>query len=195
MIAVIDYGAGNTASVTNVLDELSVDYKVTKSEYEICDAEKIIFPGVGEASFAVKKLHMNNLFSLLKIVRKPLLGICLGMQLFCNKSDEGNIVCLGIIPVDCKQFEKGELKVPHMGWNSVKVKSGNVLFHDVPDNSFFYFAHSYYMPLNESSIASANYGIDFSAAVQKDNYFGVQFHPEKSGQAGVQLIKNFLVKC
>ncbi len=195
MIAVIDYGAGNIKSVTNVLDELKVVYNVTSRENDINKSQKIIFPGVGEASFAIRKLHLNNLFTLLRITKKPLLGICLGMQLLADKTEEGNTTCLGVIPTTCKKYESQSLKIPQMGWNKVKILKDNILFENIENDSYFYFANSYYMPINEFSIASSNYGIDFTAAIQKDNFFGIQFHPEKSGEVGIKLLKNFIEKC
>lgn len=195
MIALIDYGAGNLKSVMNTLDDLKVEYIVSAREIDINKADKIIFPGVGEASFAIRKLHLNNLFTLLRITRKPLLGICLGMQLLADKTDEGNVNCLGIIPTVCKKFDNEKLKVPQMGWNKVTFLKENKLFDEIPNESFFYFANSYYMPLNEFSIAKSKYGIDFTAAIQKENFFGVQFHPEKSGEVGIKLLKNFIEKC
>lgn len=195
MIALIDYGAGNIKSVMNALDDLKVEYVVTAREIDINKSDKIIFPGVGEASFAIRRLHLNNLFTLLRITRKPLLGICLGMQLLADKTEEGNVNCLGIIPTVCKKFDEEKLKVPQMGWNKVAIKKSSQLFDEIPDESFFYFANSYYMLENDFTIAKANYGIDFTAAIQKDNFYGVQFHPEKSGEVGIKLLKNFIEKC
>ncbi len=195
MIAVIDYGAGNTQSVTNVLDELKVEYIVTNREFDINKSSKIIFPGVGEASFAMKKLHLNNLVTMLRVTKKPFLGICLGMQLLCEKSDEGNVCCLGIIPAVSHKFDESKVKVPHMGWNKVSFKKESKLFKGITNNTYFYFANSYYVPLNDYVIASAEHGIEFASAIEKDNYFGVQFHPEKSGAAGIQLIKNYIELC
>lgn len=192
MIAVIDYGSGNIKSVTNALNDLQCEYIVTNREKEICDAGKIIFPGVGEASYAVKRLHILNLFTMLRVVNKPMLGICLGMQLLCEKSLEGNAACLGVLPGSTEIFDGKKVKVPHMGWNKVKIASASQLFKDIPDETFFYFAHSYYVPINLFTIASADYGNVFSAAVEKENYYGVQFHPEKSGKYGIQLLKNFI---
>lgn len=195
MIALIDSGAGNVASVANVLKELKADYILTKREMDICNADKIIFPGVGEASFAVRRLHILNLFNLLRIIKKPVLGICLGMQLMCEKLSEGNSTGLGIFPVETLMFDKENLKVPHMGWNSVEVTNGENLFYDIKNNEFFYYANSYYVPLNEFTIAKSNHGADFSAAIKKNNFYGVQFHPEKSGAAGIKLLKNFIELC
>lgn len=195
MIALIDYGAGNTASVANVLKEINCDFKITGSEPEICKADKIIFPGVGEASFAVKKLNMMNLFPLLKVLKKPLLGICLGMQLLCENSKEGNVSCLGVIPATVELFDSTNVKIPHMGWNQVKQTKESKLFTGIAEGENFYFAHSYYVPENEFTCAVAEYEINFTAAVEKGNYYGVQFHPEKSGAAGIKLIKNFVELC
>lgn len=195
MIALIDYGAGNTASVANVLDELKAEYKITTSERDICNAEKIIFPGVGEASFAVRKLHVLNLFTQLRIIKKPLLGICLGMQLMCETSEEGNVSCLGCFNERVKKFDESKVKVPHMGWNKVKITKESKLFEDIPDDSFFYFAHSYYVPGSEYATSLTEHGINYTTSMEKDNYYGVQFHPEKSGEKGIQIVKNFIEKC
>lgn len=192
MIALIDYGAGNTASVANALENLNAEYVLTNKESDICKAQKVIFPGVGEASFAIKQLHKSNLFNLLRIVKKPMLGICLGMQLMCEFSTEGNVACLGIIPGRVEKFDAEKTNVPHMGWNEVFQTKPSKLFEGIKDGEFFYFANSFYMPLGESTIAKTNHGIDFTAAIEKDNFFGVQFHPEKSAEAGLKLLQNFL---
>ncbi len=192
MIALIDYGAGNTASVANALKSINADYKITNSEKDICDSEKIIFPGVGEAGFTIKKLHLLNLVNLLRIMKKPLLGICVGMQVMCEKSKEGNSAGLGILPGSTDMFDPSAVKVPHMGWNRVKILKNDVLFNGIKDETYFYYANSFYVPLNDYTIASSLHGLEFSAAVKKDNYYGVQFHPEKSGEAGLKLLKNFI---
>ncbi|MGE5401868.1 MAG: imidazole glycerol phosphate synthase subunit HisH [Ignavibacteriales bacterium] len=192
MIALIDYGAGNTASVANALNELGHEYLLTNKEIEICRADKVIFPGVGEASFAIKQLHRYNLINLLRIVKRPMLGICLGMQLMCEYSTEGNVACLGIIPGTVEKFDSSLVNVPHMGWNEVIQKKESRLFRDIKDGEFFYFANSYYLPVNEFSTSTAHHGIDFTASLEKDNYYGIQFHPEKSGEAGLKLLNNFL---
>lgn len=195
MIALIDYGAGNVASVANALEELNQNYKITSNELEICGAEKVIFPGVGEASYAVKKLHMLNLFTVLRIVKKPVLGICLGMQLMADESSEGNVTCLGIFPGKAEKFNSSNVKVPHMGWNNVEIKNGSKLFNGIKNGERFYFAHSYYLPENEFATSITNHEIKFAASMEKENYYGVQFHPEKSGDAGMQLLKNFAELC
>jgi glutamine amidotransferase len=195
MIALIDYGAGNTASVANALEDIGTDFKIVKSEIPICNSDKIILPGVGEASFAMQKIHMLNLFSLLRLLKKPFLGICLGMQILCEKSKEGNVACLGIFESTVQKFDNSILNVPHMGWNKVELVKESKLFEGIPNKTDFYFANSYYVPVNNNTIASSEYGIEFSAAIEKDNFYGVQFHPEKSGEAGLKLLKNFVEKC
>jgi len=195
MIALIDYGAGNTASVANVLDELKYDYVITNREIDLINCSKIIFPGVGEASFAVKKLHMTNLFTMLRVNKKPILGICLGMQLMCSKSKEGNVMGLGIFKSDTEKFDDSKVKVPHMGWNNVKIKRSSKLFEGIKDDEYFYFANSYYVPVNEDVTSVCGYEVDFASSMERENYYGVQFHPEKSGPAGIQLIKNFVEIC
>ena len=195
MIALIEYGAGNTASVANALNELKVEYKITNLERDICEADKIIFPGVGEASSAIQRLHLTNLFNLIRIIKKPLLGICLGMQLLHEKSEEGNTSCLGIMPGMSVKFNKTKIKVPHMGWNNVEIEKESKLFDGINSGEYFYFAHSYYLPVTDYTTAKANHDIDFTAAVEKDNFYGVQFHPEKSGLIGMHLLKNFVELC
>mgnify|MGYP005845912575 CR=1 FL=1 len=194
MIGLIDYGAGNTASVENVLKQLNVSYKIIKTEYDTLQCEKIILPGVGEAKYAMKRLAMNNLVNFLRIIKKPILGICLGMQLFCKKSEESETACLGIVDCDVIKFSH-ELKIPHMGWNAVKFIGESKLLTGIPDNSYFYFAHSYYLPILDSTKGTTEYSLRFSSVIEKDNYYGVQFHPEKSGEYGIKLIKNFLELC
>lgn len=192
MIAIIDYGAGNTASVANALERLGCAFEITKFEEQIMSADKIILPGVGEASFAVKQLHKNNLINLLRVIKKPLLGICLGMHLLCEFSEEGNIACLGQLEGSALKFDPGKVNVPHIGWNEVFRTKESRLFEGIKDGEFFYFAHSFYMPEGCNTTAYCEYGERFSAAVEKNNLYGVQFHPEKSGDAGLRLLKNFV---
>ena len=137
MIALIDYGAGNTASVANALKDLDAEYIITSRESDISKADKIIFPGVGEASFAIRKLNLFNLINALRIIRKPFLGICLGLQLMCDESEEGNVKCLGIFPGKCRLFDSSEVKVPHMGWNKVKPVKESKLFEGIKDDEYF----------------------------------------------------------
>ena len=195
MIALIDYGAGNTASVSNILKELNADFILTNDKEKIESADKIILPGVGEASSAMNRISELNLIEILKSVEKPFLGICLGMQLLCESTEEGNASCLNIIPVVVKKFVLENLKIPHMGWNNIKTDKDEKLFAGISDGEYFYFAHSFFVPKNEFSISVCDYGISFSSSVRYKNFYGVQFHPEKSAEQGTQIIKNFLELC
>lgn len=195
MIALIDYGAGNVASVANALTVLNQDFRITNNEADICNSDRVIFPGVGEASFAVRQLHLLNLFTVLRIVKKPILGICLGMQLMADHSTEGDVTCLGIFPGTALKFDSAKTKVPHMGWNDITIIKENKLFNEIKSGEHFYFANSYYLPVNEITTSTSNNNIDFSASLEKDNFYGVQFHPEKSGDAGLKLLKNFIELC
>ncbi len=192
MIALIDYGAGNVASVANALNALDQKFIITNSEVEILRSEKIIFPGVGEASFAVKQLHLMNLFSVLRMCKKPMLGICLGMQLMADHSTEGDVACLGIFPGSSVKFDMQKTKVPHMGWNDIQLIKKSKLFDGIKNGERFYFAHSYYLLPNEYTTSTSDNNINFTASLEKNNYYGVQFHPEKSGEAGLKILKNFI---
>lgn len=192
MIAIIDYGAGNTASVINVLEELKVNFVLSNDKKIIQSADKIILPGVGEASSAMNRLKELDLIETLQSTKKPFLGICLGMQLLFSKTEEGNVECLKVIPGKVKKFNLAKIKVPHMGWNEIIKQTNDDLLIGINDKTFFYFAHSYYVPENNFSTSISNYGFSFSASVRFENFFGVQFHPEKSAQQGIQIIKNFL---
>jgi imidazole glycerol-phosphate synthase subunit HisH len=202
-LAIIKYNAGNIQSVLNALGRLGVQGEVTDDAEKIRSADKVIFPGVGEASSAMKSLQQNNLDKLIKDLKQPVFGICVGMQLLCQHSEENDTECLGIIPVKVKRFptspfsiSDGEgqglrLKVPQMGWNTI-YDLQSPLLKNITENSYIYNVHSYYAEVNEHTIARCNYGIEYAAAVQKDNFYGVQFHTEKSAQIGDQIIKNFL---
>ncbi|HUX93008.1 MAG TPA: imidazole glycerol phosphate synthase subunit HisH [Ignavibacteriaceae bacterium] len=192
MIALIDYGAGNVASVANALTELKQEFIITSNEAEICRAQKIIFPGVGEASYAIRQLHLLNLFTVLRIVKKPMLGICLGMQLMADFSKEGNVTCLGIFSVTAEKFDESKTKVPHMGWNNIEIVKESKLFKGIKSGERFYFANSYYLPVCPFTTSISNNAINFSSSLEKDNFYGVQFHPEKSGSAGLRILKNFI---
>lgn len=195
MIALIDYGAGNLKSVANALDELQTEYIITNKVDEINSADKIIFPGVGEAASAMNRLIDKNIAEVIKSTSKQLLGICLGMQLLATFSEERNTKCLDVIQSIVKQFDKSKVKVPHMGWNKVEFNYRNKLFTSVESGEYFYFANSYYLPITEHTIASTNYDVYFSAGINKNNFYGVQFHPEKSGKAGLQILMNFIELC
>lgn len=191
MIAIIKYNAGNTQSVAFALDRLGVSYQVTDNIEEILRAEKVIFPGVGEASSAMKYLRHKNLDKLIPQLRQPVLGICLGMQLLCRFSEENTTDCLGIFDLDVRRFIPTQTsKVPHTGWNNLTQTKGWIGTRF--DNTFVYFIHSYYVPANPYSVAQAEYIIPFSAAIEKDNFFAVQFHPEKSAEVGENILKQFL---
>ena len=190
MIAIIDYNAGNISSVQNALNRLGYDSIITRDKEEILNAEKVILPGVGEASSAMSHLKEYDLDAFIKELRQPFLGICLGMQLMCKSSEEGDTNCLGIFDSDVKLFPPQE-KVPHMGWNDLTALKGD-LFKNIKPLDDVYFVHSYYAELCNDTSAQCDYIIPFSAALQKDNFYATQFHPEKSADIGEQLLKNFL---
>ena len=189
-IAIIDYGAGNVQSVLFALERLGFVGIVTNDWITIKSADKVIFPGVGEASSAMKMLQESGLDVLIPTLKQPVLGICLGMQLMCKYSEEGNTNGLGIFDVNVVKFSQ-EVKVPQMGWNTV-YNLKTPLFEGIKENEFMYLVHSYYASLSENTIATTNYELEYSTALQRDNFFGVQFHPEKSGVFGAQILKNFL---
>ena len=190
MIAIIKYNAGNITSVKNAIERLGFECVVTDDEQQIRSAEKVIFPGVGEASSTMNYLKERQLDNLITSLTQPVLGICLGQQLMCTFSEEGNTDCLGIFDVQVKKFPTTDI-VPHMGWNSLtKIKSP--LFKDMNESNDVYFVHSYYCELSEHTIAECNYILPFSGAMQKDNYYATQFHPEKSANIGEKILKNFI---
>ena len=189
-LIIIDYGAGNIKSIQFAFKRLGVDAILSNNIDEITTADKVIFPGVGEASSAMKMLQESGLDKIIPTLKQPVLGICLGMQLMCNFSEEGNTNGLGIFDVEIKRFSNA-VKVPQMGWNTVSnLKSA--LFAGVKEKEFMYLVHSFYAENCKESIATTTYGTAYAAALQKDNFYGVQFHPEKSSLAGEQLLKNFL---
>ena len=192
MIAIINYEAGNLASVSNALKRLDEPHVITDKTQELDQAEGVIFPGVGHAEPAMKSLQKNGLDTWLQNTTKPVLGICLGMQLLFESSEEGNAKGLGIIPGRLKKFDSSVDKVPHMGWNTFKDVHSHPIVDTFNDKQYFYYVHSYYAPMCEHTIASCDYINEFSAVVCKDNFMGVQFHPEKSGHAGSLLLQNFL---
>lgn len=194
MIAIVDYNAGNTCSVINALNRLNIDHILTADPLDIEKADKIILPGVGHAKAAMDNLEKRNLTDVLKAAKQPFLGVCVGMQLMASMSTEGPTQALGIVDniVQRFEFESNAMKVPHMGWNRIHKTSDHPVFAGINDGSFVYFVHSYYMPQNEHSICTTNYGISYSAAICRDNFVGVQFHPEKSGPIGERLLKNFV---
>lgn len=190
MIAIIKYNAGNIPSVQNALKRLGYKSEVTDDKEAILAAEKVIFPGVGEASTAMQYLKDRKLEEVIKSVTQPFLGICLGLQLMCKSTEEGNTKCLGIFDTKVKLFPPEE-KVPHIGWNNFESFEGK-LFKDLKTTNDVYYVHSYYAEQCKNTVASCNYIIPFSAALQKDNFYATQFHPEKSAEIGEQILKNFL---
>ena len=192
-IAIIQYNAGNIQSVLYALERIGAEAIVTDNKEAIMAADKVIFPGVGEASTAMNYLKERNLDQVILSLKQPVLGICLGMQLMCTFSEENNTNCLGIFSEQVKKFIPTEqnLKVPQMGWNTINHLKSN-LFNGVNEESFVYFVHGYYAAIGELTIAQTNYILDYSSALHKDNFYGVQFHPEKSAAVGEQIIQNFL---
>ena len=190
-VAVLKYDAGNTASVANALRRLGIEPAITDDAEKLRAAEKVIFPGVGEASTAMRYLRERDLDRVLSSLIQPVLGICLGMQLMCGFSEENETECLGIFPGRARRFLPGDLKVPHTGWNQI-TSLRPPLFEGVAEGSWVYFVHGYYVDSGPDTIAESEYGLKFSAAIERDNFFAVQFHPEKSADVGAQILKNFL---
>ncbi len=189
-IAIVDYGAGNIQSIKFAFNRLGFTPELTSDVTEICEADKVIFPGVGEASSAMMKLEQSGLDKVIPQLTQPVLGICLGMQLMCRYTEEGNTRGLGLFDVDVKKFNQG-VKVPQIGWNQIRgLKSS--LFQDIGENAYIYLVHSYYAPLCEETIAVSDYGLAYSSALQRDNFYGVQFHPEKSSSVGAKILRNFI---
>lgn len=190
-LAIIKYNAGNIQSVSFALERLGVDFVVSDSPDVILSADKVIFPGVGEADTTMRYLREKNLDALIPSLIQPVLGICLGMQLMCAYSEENNTTCLGIFPDKVKKFiAEPDKKVPHMGWNALQLRPS--WLDPSLDDEYVYFVHSYYVPVNPHTAAVTDYTVPYSAALQKDNFYAVQFHPEKSGQAGERVIQSFL---
>ena len=189
-VVIIKYNAGNVQSLEFALNRLGIDPSITDDHEEIQRADKVIFPGQGEASSAMKYLKNKKLDQVLINLRQPVLGICLGMQLMCTKTEENDTKCLGIVEVNVKRF-KGSLKVPHVGWNNI-VKLLGPLFFKIKEQDYLYFIHSYYVNVCDRTIAQADYGESFSVALQKNNFYAIQPHPEKSSDCGIQILDNFL---
>ena len=193
-LAIIKYNAGNIQSVLFALERIGIRAIVTDDHSQIIDADKVIFPGVGEASSAMNYVRENGMDKVIRSLRQPVLGICLGMQLMCDYSEENNTECLGIFNgVSVKKFNSTgtDLKVPQVGWNNIYNLSGK-LFENVEENAYCYFVHSYYAEQNEYAAATTNHILPYTSAMQKENFYGVQFHPEKSAKAGEKILENFL---
>ena len=192
-VAIIKYNAGNICSVDCALKRLGITPAITADEALLRRADKVIFPGVGEAGTTMEYLREHGLDRIIRSLQQPVLGICIGMQLLCRHSEEGDADCLGIFDAEVKRFvsQRHEDKIPHMGWNSLS-SMDHALFSGVPKESFVYYVHSYYVPVNPATIATTDYIVPFSAALHKDNFYATQFHPEKSGSVGELVLRNFL---
>ena len=195
-IVIIKYNAGNIESVNNALNRLGINAEITASHDKIKKADKVIFPGVGEASTTMNYLRKHQLDKVIVSLKQPVLGICLGLQLMCSHSEENNTKCLGIFEEKVKRFipnagEEHITKVPHMGWNAI-YNLNSSLFSTETENQYVYFVHSYYASFGEHTAATCNYIVPFSAALQKNNFYATQFHPEKSGTVGAKILENFL---
>lgn len=192
-VAIVKYNAGNIRSVDYAMKRLGVEAVITADKDTLLAADKVIFPGVGEAETTMNHLHATGMDQLIKDLKQPVLGVCLGMQLMCRYSEEGDTDCLNIFDAEVKRFipQKHEDKVPHMGWNTIG-RTSSLLFNGFTEEEFVYFVHSFYVPLNDFTVAETDYIQPFSAALHKDNFYATQFHPEKSGATGERILRNFL---
>lgn len=193
-VSIVKYNAGNIFSVINAVKRLGIEPLWTDDPQELMSSDRVIFPGQGEASNAMNYLRSRNLDQVIKDLKNPVLGICIGQQLLCQHSEESDTDCIGVFPIQVKRFQPKvhEEKVPCMGWNSLNLKGDSPLFRGLGERDYVYFVHSYYCELCESTIAEADYILPYSAALQKDNFFATQFHPEKSGAVGNKIIENFI---
>ncbi len=193
-IALIKYNAGNTFSVLNALERIGVFPVLTDNPEEILNAEKVIFPGVGEASSAMEYLKSRELDKVITSLKVPVLGICIGLQLMCQHSEENNTDCMSLMNVKVKKFPQKSGKIPQIGWNTIE-NFKSELFKDIPNESYVYYVHSFAAEISPYTIAESNYGLKYSAALKKDNFYAVQFHTEKSGKVGEKILENFIKYC
>ena len=193
-VAILKYNAGNVFSVDCALRRLGVEPIVTDNVEQLRRADKVVFPGVGEASSAMAYLRSRHLDELIRSLTQPVIGICIGQQFLCRNSEEGNTECIGVFDTSVKRFSEAPgVKVPEMGWNTIKPLVDNPLLKGIDENSYVYYVHSYYVPVCDDTIAVTDYSLPFSAAMNKDNFYATQFHPEKSGGVGELILKNFLI--
>ena len=193
-VAILKYNAGNVFSVDCALRRLGVEPIVTDNVEQLRRADKVVFPGVGQASSAMAYLRSRHLDELIRSLTQPVIGICIGQQLLCRNSEEGNTECIGVFDTSVKRFSEAPgVKVPEMGWNTIKPLVDNPLLKGIDENSYVYYVHSYYVPVCDDTIAVTDYSLPFSAAMNKDNFYATQFHPEKSGGVGELILKNFLI--
>jgi len=195
VIGIVDYEMGGIASVSNALSQIGAGSTVGRTRTELAKCDGIILPGIGAAPGAMTSLHDQGLTTFLSSLKTPFLGVCLGMQLLHTFSEEGDTTCLKVLPGTVKRMNHAVCKVPHIGWNEVQVLSNHPLFEGLKNPAYFYFSHSYAAPVGPATTAVSDCGVRFASAVSKDRYFGVQFHPEKSGDAGLQFLKNFAKLC
>ena len=196
-VSIVKYNAGNIFSVINAVRRLGVEPVLTDDAAELMSSDRVIFPGQGEAHNAMQYLRERNLDQVIRDLKQPVLGICIGQQLLCRHSEEGNTDCIGVFPMDVKRFQPTchEEKIPQMGWNSLSFVNDSPLFDGLNEGDFVYFVHSYYVPYSdEFTIAKTHFTLDYSAAIHKDNFYATQFHPEKSGKVGETIIRNFIDK-
>lgn len=194
-VVIINTGCANISSVRFALERLQVAVEVSDNSSVIQSADKVILPGVGTAAAAMKSINQKSLVEVITSLEQPVLGVCLGMQLMVENSAEsrdGRVDCLNLIPGTVERMQVGERRLPHMGWNTVTPAQDSPLFHGIPSNSYFYFVHSFCVGVSDYTLAACEYGMNFSAALHHNNFYGVQFHPERSGRAGAQLLKNFV---
>ncbi len=190
-LAIVKYNAGNVQSLTFALNRLGITPVLTDNPEVLAAADKVIFPGQGEASSAMKSLKAGGLDKVLVDLKQPFLGVCLGMQLMCDHTEENHTKCLGILPLEVKRFLPNGIKVPHMGWNDI-FNFNTPILDGVKEGSYIYFVHSYYVPLCEFTTAECHYDVPFTAMLQKDNFYAIQAHPEKSGEPGMKILENFI---
>ncbi|MBN7820915.1 imidazole glycerol phosphate synthase subunit HisH [Bowmanella yangjiangensis] len=194
-LVIVDTGCANIASVRFAVERLGCPVTVSDDPEVIKNADKVILPGVGSAPAAMQKIEAKGLITVVRELTQPTLGICLGMQLMTRQSEEGHVACLGMIASEVKRMQVGNLRLPHMGWNTITPNPDSPLFDGIADGSYFYFVHSFAVSVCDYTLARCEYGMPFSASIGQGNFMGVQFHPERSGEAGSRLLNNFISQC